>query len=478
MLFNSPIFLLIFAPVVYVLYWRLAPGQSRRLGLLIAASYVFYANWDWRFVFLLGGVTLMTYVSGRGLAAARTPGRRKVWLWAGVGAPLLLLGVFKYADFAVSSLDSLLGALVPGFGLSLPDVLLPVGISFFTFQAISTIVDLYRGKLEAAPDLLHLTAYMALFPQLIAGPIARYVNLGPQLDALPPRLEDDRLYSGLTVFILGLAKKVLIADSLGQIVDPLLIRYTEFHLVAAWGVMVAYSLQLYFDFSAYSEMAVGLGRLLGLELPVNFNRPYRSHNISEFWERWHITLSTWLRDYLYIPLGGSRKGLPRTLINLVITMALGGLWHGAAWTFVIWGLYHGGMLVIYHATRGRQPIRWRGLSWLLTFAGVVIGWVFFRSTSPEMAFHIIGSMVGLHGLGLADVQALLGFRLLALLGLCALIEWRVPALATLQLPKGTTQVPRLWGWVPPALQAAVLIVLLVASILSLDQAQQFLYFRF
>lgn len=249
--------------------------------------------------------------------------------------------------------------------------------------------------------------------------------------------------------------------------------------MAAWGVMVAYTFQLYFDFSAYSEMATGIGRLLGLELPINFNRPYWARNVSEFWARWHITLSSWLRDYLYISLGGNRKGLPRTLLNLMITMVLGGLWHGAAWTFVIWGAYHGLLLVIHHLTRERHLLRWGGVNWALTFAGVVVGWVFFRSTSLEMALHIIGSMAGLHGLGgLADVQSLLGIRLLALIGLCALIEWRVPALATLSVPQDTTRVPHLWGWVPPVLQAAALIVLLVASILSLDQAQQFLYFRF
>lgn len=481
MLFNSTVFLFVFVPVVYVLYWRVIRGQQARLLLLTLASYVFYAYADWRFVFLLLGVTGISYVAGARLHAATLAGDaagRRRWLAIGVAGPLLLLAYFKYADFGVLSLQWLVQRVNPAFTLPAPGVLLPVGISFFTFQALSYIIDLYRGKAEVASGPLHLLAYTALFPQLIAGPIVRYKTLAPQLNALPERLTDDRLYSGLVIFILGLAKKILIADNIAAIINPLLADYASLQFIGAWGAMLGYTFQLYFDFSAYSEMAVGLGHWLGLDLPINFNRPYRSHNISEFWTRWHITLSSWLRDYLYIPLGGSRQGNARTLVNLVITMFLGGLWHGAGWTFVAWGLYHGLLLVIYHTTRERNLIRWRPLSWALTFVGVVFGWVLFRAETFGMAAHLSGSMLGLHGFeGLAALDNVLGMRLIALLALCATIEAFVPAVVTLGAPDGAMRVPRR-GWLVPAVQVVALVVLFVAAVMSLDNAQQFLYFRF
>lgn len=490
MLFNSTLFLFIYLPVVLLLYWTGVPGlrvvrtQRQKLMFLAVASYIFYANWDWRFIFLLFGVTAFSYWSGARLHAAQVNGDeagRKRWLWIGVSGPLLVLAYFKYASFFAVSLQGLADSLNLGLTLPAPHPLLPVGISFYTFQALSYIIDLYRRQVGPADNFLQLTTYIALFPQLIAGPIVRWKTMAPQLQNLPDKLADHRIYNGLLIFVLGLAKKLLIADSIAHIINPLLADYATLQFIGSWGVMLGYTFQIYFDFSAYSEMAVGLGHWLGLDLPINFNRPYRSHNISEFWTRWHITLSSWLRDYLYISLGGNRKGQVRTLLNLVITMFLGGLWHGAGWTFVLWGLFHGMLLVIHHTTRHLNLIRWRPLSWLLTFVAVIFGWVLFRSTTFDMAATLTGSMLGLRGFeGLAAIDNVLGLRLVGLIAICAFVEWRVPAIVTLGLQPGETLVkgqgPR--GLIVPALQLVGLVLLFVAAVLSLDQAQQFLYFQF
>jgi len=480
-LFNSTVFLFIFAPVVYLVYWRVLSEQRSRLLLLTVASYAFYAHADWRFVFLLLGVTLLSYIAGARLHAATQAGDlagRRRWLLIGVSGPLLLLAFFKYADFAALGVTWLIQRVVPAYVLPAPGILPPVGISFFIFRALSYIIDLYRGQAGGASDLLSLTAYIALFPHLIAGPITRYNMLAPQLEVLPQRLADGRLYNGLVIFVLGLAKKVLIADNLAAMVNPLLANYGDLQFIGAWGAMLGYTAQLYFDFSAYSEMAVGLGHWLGLNLPVNFNRPYLACNISEFWDRWHITLSSWLRDYLYIPLGGNRKGRHRQFLNLLITMFLGGLWHGAGWTFIAWGVYHGLLLVIYHAMRHRKLIRWRPLGWALTFAGVVFGWVLFRAETFEMAAHLSGSMLGLHGFeGLDALHHVLGFRLIGLILICAAIEAFVPPIPALGIAEEARGVP-CHRVLTPAVQVVGLVVLFVAAVMSLDNARQFLYFRF
>jgi alginate O-acetyltransferase complex protein AlgI len=287
-------------------------------------------------------------------------------------------------------------ALLAWFGLEsklpLLNVVLPVGISFYTFQSMSYTIDVYRGCVNATRDFLKFASYIALFPQLVAGPIVRYKDVDGQLDRMDKPFGLDDLTVGLQIFLLGLFKKVLIADSIAKMVNPMFDSYLDLEQLGAWMATLGYAFQIYFDFSGYSDMAIGLGKMLGLQFPYNFNSPYKASNMADFWRRWHITFSTWLRDYLYIPLGGNRVSKRRTALNVLLVFALGGLWHGAAWTFVIWGLYQGALVAGYYVFR--RP--WDSMPVLiqrtLTFFFVVIGWVFFRSDDVPMALTLLEKM--------------------------------------------------------------------------------------
>ena len=393
MVFNSDVFLLAFLPVVYGLFWTLRSRQSRYV-LLTAAGYVFYGWWDWRFCLLLLFSSLLSFGAGLAIAAAPSPSRARRWMLAAVAADLSLLFFFKYFNFFAASVR----AAWPGVPLPVIEVALPVGISFYTFHTISYVVDVYAGRVRATRNLWEYLTYVNLFFQLVAGPIVRFRQIEDDLEHIDHAARFGETARGIALFVAGLIKKVIIADHLGTIVDPLL-KQPHLTLLDAWTAALSYTGQLYFDFSGYSDMALGLGLLFGLRLPVNFASPYRAAGIQDFWHRWHISLSTWLRDYVYIPLGGSRDGTYHTQFNLMITMLLGGLWHGANWTFVIWGGYHGLLLIL---DRVGHPVfaRWpRGLCQMQTFLLVVLGWVLFRSDNLGIAGQWLQAMFQFENIG-------------------------------------------------------------------------------
>ncbi len=391
MLFNSLIFLFLFLPVTYVVFWMLRSAAARYIWLTIT-GYVFYGYWDARFCLLMAFSTLVSYMAGLGFLKYTSPAARRACLIVPIAIDLALLGFFKYADFLLSSADGLCRAMGTG---SLPlrlDVILPIGISFYTFHTISYIVDCYRGTIKPTRNLFEFSAYVSLFSQLVAGPIVRFRQIEQDLENLGQADRRRWLDLGLSYFVYGLAEKVLLADTLAAFVDPAWKQYDQLSSAGTWLAVLGYSFQLYFDFSGYSTMAVGLGYMFGIRIPQNFNSPYKALDPSDFWQRWHISLSACLRDYLYIPLGGNRGGAWQTNRNLMLTMLIGGLWHGANWTFILWGAYHG-ILLIGHRFLGH---RWNNLPRSFRqpafFLLVVIGWVLFRAENMAVAGHVLTSM--------------------------------------------------------------------------------------
>ncbi len=389
MLFSSQAFLLLFLPLALALYHAFADSYRARLWALTLCSFGFYAWWDLRFLPLLVGAITLNWALGRWYLAH---GRPRGLIVVGIACHLALLGFFKYANFFADSFTALTGVEHQRWS-----IVLPLAISFFTFQQISYLVDLKRGRAPAY-DWLQYTAYIVFFPHLIAGPIVRHNELIGQFDADPHRPGAmETAARGLVLFTLGLVKKVFFADELAPIADPVFASALAGTVPAtpdAWLGALAYTLQLYFDFSAYSDMAIGLGALFGLRLPLNFDRPYRAASIREFWRRWHMTLSRFFRDYLYIPLGGNRGGFVATCALVMLTMTLCGLWHGAGWTFIAWGALHGLAIVGSRAwgyTRIPVPA---AIGWLLTMGFVVVGWVLFRAESFGAAANVLRGMAG------------------------------------------------------------------------------------
>jgi alginate O-acetyltransferase complex protein AlgI len=391
MLFNSLIFLFAFLPVTYTVFWLLRNTRQRHIWLTIT-GYVFYGYWDPRFCVLMAFTTLVSYFAGRAFLTTTDPRKRKLLLVAPITVDLMLLGFFKYAGFFTRSLNDFADIL--GWHADLPvlNVILPIGISFYTFHTITYIADAYRGHITPTRSFWEFGAYVSLFSQLVAGPIVRFRQIEKDLE----HIDDEKRRSGLTIGLsflaFGMFEKVLIADSLAYYVDPWLADHSALSTGATWLAMLGYTFQLYFDFSGYSAMAVGLGLMFGLRIPQNFNSPYRAENPSDFWRRWHISLSTVMRDYLYIPLGGNRGSQVFMYRNLMITMLLGGLWHGANWTFIVWGAYHGALLIGYHYLSGKGFSTPAPLSRVIMFVLVVIGWVFFRATNMSMAAEILHQM--------------------------------------------------------------------------------------
>jgi alginate O-acetyltransferase complex protein AlgI len=392
MLFNSQVFIVGFLPVVLGLYYLVAAHRAARQSVVVLASLGFYAWWDVRFVPLLAGLTVANWLVAQWFGAWRAK-----WIPVlGVCLNLAVLGLFKYADFFRGTVFNLLGE-----GWAPWSLILPLGISFFVFQKISYLIDLRRGDRHIY-GFLDFCMFVMFFPQLIAGPLVRHNEIIHQFDLDPRRAEMwENLSRGFVLFIIGVAKKVALADTLAMVADPLFVKAfgTPLSVAEAWTAAGAYSLQIYFDFSGYSDMAIGLALMFGLRLPLNFNAPYRALSVRDFWRRWHMTLSRFLRDYLYIPLGGNRCGPLRQAVNVVATMLLGGLWHGASWTFVAWGGLHGVALAVNHVweTRGiRLP---RAVAWVLTLSFVMCGWVLFRSPDFGHAGQVLASMVGWHGIG-------------------------------------------------------------------------------
>jgi len=379
-------------------YWRLRPRPQ--VVLLLGASYIFYGAWDHRFLFLLIISTLVDYGVGRGLARTDDPTRRRLLLFVSVGVNLGILGFFKYFDFFIDSAQETLDAIGLGTDPVLLEIVLPVGISFYTFQTMSYTIDVYRRHLQPTDDLLTFAVFVAYFPQLVAGPIERAARLLPQLEEPRTRPDADTLASGLGLILLGLLKKVVIGDVLAGKVDLVFDGASTVGWVSLVVGVYAFALQIYADFSGYTDIARGTSRLMGIELMRNFEGPYLSRSITEFWRRWHISLSQWLRDYLYIPLGGNQGGTAATYRNLMITMLLGGLWHGANWVFVIWGGLHGVYLVAERLWRrpvdAAEPLRWRQVpAVIVTFQLVCFAWIFFRSPDLGTATEMIEGILTL-----------------------------------------------------------------------------------
>jgi alginate O-acetyltransferase complex protein AlgI len=403
-LFNSFRFLFLFLPPVLLLYW-LAPSLRVRKWISVLASYLFYGVWSANFALLMLATTSVDFYTARWIDATENPRARKFWLTVSMVTNLGVLSVFKYYDFFADSLNGVL----PHAWLPMLHVVLPIGISFYTFESMSYTIDVYKKQIPALQHFVDYAHFVTMFPRLVAGPIARYTDMAAQMRTLPRWLSAERIVEAIHFFALGLAKKVLVADYLAaNLVTPLLKDPHGLKFFTSWAAALAYTAQLYFDFSGYSDMAVGLALLLGFRLPRNFALPYGSKNIAEFWRRWHISLSTWLRDYLYIPLGGNRVAPYRTSLNLFLTMLLGGLWHGANWTFVLWGAYHGLLLVIYQAVRKRLPNLPKLVGMGLTMLAVVFGWVMFRAEHIHDAWAIYRAMLGLNGFGIAWVKTNLG----------------------------------------------------------------------
>ncbi len=399
MLFNSYSFLFGFLPCVLAGWWGLARWRRPRLAFLTGASWFFYAWWDWRYLPVLILASSVDYAAGLWISRTEAEGRRRLLLASSLATNLGILAYFKYAGFFLGSLDGV--ARLVGLGAPLPSlhVVLPIGISFYTFNSMSYTIDVFRRRIGPTHDVLEYTTFVGLFPHLIAGPIVRFTDLAAQLRRLTPSLTSEQAAQGMFFLSCGLVKKLVVADQLHPYVTQLYASHAHLGLLTGWAAAVGYSLQLYFDFSGYSDMAVGLAFLLGFRFPQNFNSPFKAENISDFWRRWHMSLSSWFRDYLFIPLGGSQRGARRTVANLVVTMFLAGLWHGAAWTFVVWGLLHGTFLGVHAVLRraGLTPGS-AAVNRVVTFALVCAAFVVFRSPTLPVAGDVLSAMAGLHGL--------------------------------------------------------------------------------
>jgi len=516
MLFHSYVFLFLFLPITLCVFFLIERSGRHRSAVawLTGSSLFYYGWWNPVYVLLLAVSILFNYALGEALA--RRPS--KTLLVVGIIANLTLLGYFKYANFFLGNINALLGAT-----FSLLKIALPLGISFFTFQQIAYLVDANRGE-TGKQSFLDYSFFITFFPKLIAGPIVRHHELLPQLPQRDLfRFRSSYLSVGLSYFLIGLFKKVLLADRVSvyatTVFDAAACNGLSITFFEAWQGALAYTLQIYFDFSGYTDMALGMAMMFGFRLPFNFHSPYKARNISDFWRRWHITLSQFLRDYLYIPFGGSRKGLPRRFMALFLTMFLGGLWHGAGWTFVVWGCLHGIYLMIHHGWRvrsqkqGKNPEKGsflhRGLATGLTFFSVVIAWVFFRADSFPAAINVLKGMFGLNGIVLparyfhrfGDLGELLqsvGFSLgnvpqfkvlgmVFILGLLCLV-WFFPN--TQQIMKDYTrkeesdtslpeeEIRKVFRWRPTLGWALILAAMAALSLLDLNQVTDFVYFQF
>lgn len=386
MLFNSYIFLMAFLPGTWLIYFGLNRLRMFKwaTGTLIIASFVFYGYQDWRLCILLAVSILVNYILHCMLVQKGMGGTfRKILLICGLTVNFGLLFYFKYFDFAIKNVNALTGST-----FALRNIALPLGISFYTFQQVSFVVDSYRGNITLY-HFLEYALFVSFFPQLVAGPIVLHSEMIPQFEDIKKRqIVFSNLLSGTEYLILGLAKKVLLADSFGRVCDGGYAALSSLNSLSAVAVILSYTLEIYFDFSGYCDMAIGIGKLFNFEIPVNFRSPYKALNIADFWKRWHITLTRFLTTYIYIPMGGSRGGKWKTYWNVLIVFALSGLWHGADWSLVVWGILHGVMMVLYRLNRERVDRMPRWLSWLLTFVFVNIAWTFFGTESVVLSFHI------------------------------------------------------------------------------------------
>ncbi|MEJ8820741.1 MBOAT family protein [Variovorax humicola] len=496
MLFNSYAFIFAFFPIVLIGFFLIGKHNIRAAaGFLALASLFFYGWWSVKAMPLLVLSICFNYWSGLRLTPGpgRSDKQRKRMLVVALTINLVVLGIFKYANFFIANVNDALTA-AGGTPISMLHIALPIGISFYTFTQIAFLVDCWQGKVHER-SFVHYALFVTYFPHLIAGPVLHHAQMMPQF-ANPStyRIDLNKVALGLAIFTFGLAKKLLIGDKMGQYADMV---FNGVHggilpsLYTAWFGVLAYTMQIYFDFSGYSDMAVGLSLCLGVRLPLNFNSPYKSTNIIEFWRRWHISLSTFLRDYLYVPLGGNRKGPARRYLNLFLTMLLGGLWHGAAWTFVIWGALHGTFLMINHLWNAKVrrnippgPIA-KVLGWLLTFICVMMAWVVFRAESMTAAIEIYKGLLGMHGTpDGAFGEFLVPYRkpeffqtLLVALVVCLALPPTITLERWVPQPIFLATRPRA-GSVATVVMALVTVTMLGFCVSQLGSYSPFLYFQF
>ena len=500
MVFNSFPFIFLFLPVAVGGFYFLARRNNGwALTWLTLASLVFYGSWDYRYLPILLGSVFVNFAACRWIIAVRgvknfSPLRR---LTAGIAFNLGLLGFFKYVNFFIGTINDVAGRNLPPL-----DIILPIGISFFTFTQIAVLVDAYRGKIREI-GLLQYCLFASYFPYIVAGPILRQEEMLPQFSGAgrrtgekffaPPRADDFAV--GIAIFVFGLAKKLLIADNLAAAMNPVFAG-GEPQLLQAWLGMLAYTFQLYFDFSGYSDMAIGVSRLFGFTIPINFNSPYKAVSVSDFWQRWHISLSQFLKNYLYIPLGGNRHGQLNRYRNLVLTMLLGGLWHGANWTFVVWGGLHGMYLCVQHGWQTMQKGKEKQLASpfgaasrllacrVLTFIAVMVAWCFFRAPDISSALAVLSGMVGLNGISMVKEIDGLGYFMLAA---SAIIAFWLPNTNELFLsPKGRSpergEEPALVlfraTWSPSLRWGFTIGLLFALCLLSIEKTQDFIYAQF
>lgn len=503
MLFNSYIFIFAFLPVVlagYFVLGRIGVGGATKVWL-IAASCFFYGWWSIPFLGLLLASIAFNYGCGKAIrhVAHAERGAVGVVLGLAIAANLSVLAWFKYAHFIADNVGA-----VSGVDFSVEAIVLPLAISFYTFQQIAYLVDCSRRRV-AEHGFLDYALFVTFYPQLVAGPILHHSEMMPQFHRSRHRFRHEDFAAGMTFFVLGLIKKVVLADSVSPLVDPVfrIGAGASFGCLEAWIAVLAASVRIYFDFSGYSDMAVGLARMLGIRLPYNFNSPYQATSIIDFWRRWHITLSRFLRDYVYIALGGNRRGPSRRYLNLMATMLLGGLWHGAGWTFVVWGGLHGFYLLVNHAWHAMQR-RFEGTAWavrlprpagqVLTLAAVLIAWVFFHAASFGQALAVLGAMAGLDGSvpslhgwvfdelarggrPAVDMQARL---LVLLLGIAIVLfapnaQTMIDGRATLR----TIGRPAAWlAWRPSAAWAGVMLLAFLFTLTQMSKVKAFIYFQF
>jgi len=466
--FSSHVFLFYFLPVVLAVYYAL---PRYRNGFLTLASYVFYGWWEPWFVLLMMTSTGIDYICGGIISRpGATKRQRRTALVTAIVADMGLLAFFKYYTFTAENINRLAAALGAGPGLlPLLHVGLPIGISFYTFESMSYSIDVYRGIVKPARSLADLACFISLFPHLVAGPIVRYNIIADQIRYREHTAA--RFAEGVALFILGFAKKILLANPAGSLADAVFNAKAPFW-ADAWVGVIAYAFQIYFDFSGYSDMAVGLARMFGFIIPPNFATPYLSESITEFWRRWHISLSTWLRDYLYIPLGGNQRGPLRTYVNLAVVMVLGGLWHGANWTFLIWGAFHGTLLALERSIGKRTPFFWlpRGGRIAANFILVLLSWVLFRSPDLGHALSYYGAMFGViapsgsSALLAAEIYTPWNLFILLLCALCSFTRLEV------------------YDWVPnltaPKVAALAPLFLLTVLAMFTQTFNPFLYFQF
>lgn len=480
MLFNSAEFLFLFLPLC-ILVWYSVKKTNARLFLLICFSCFFYGYLDYRFVGLMMLSIIIDYICGAQVYKYVDSDRKrsKRWMLVSVVLNLTILGFFKYFNFFV---DSIYAILPESYLSSKPalNIILPAGISFYVFESMTYSIDIYRKKSKAAESFLHLAAFISMFPRLIAGPIVKYNDIEKQLRSISPKPDYDRIYIGFFMFTLGLARKLFIADYFASWSDLFFDNAVPQQFFVSWAGVLCYTFQIYFDFSAYSEMAVGLGKILGFDFPQNFNSPYKAKSFSDFWTRWHISLSQFLRDYLYIPLGGNRNGKLVMYRSLIITMLLGGLWHGASWMFVIWGALHGLYQVIEKMLESKTDVsKIPGYS-TIVFICVCLAWIFFRSHDLGFALHTLKSCLMLNGFETFSdhsytiaginmpgfIRSLGGIKLVAALAVCYVFVKKAPNVFQLKDYKHTTY------------SALLVAFILFVCIINLEKPSPFIYFQF